>query len=149
GKGASHGVLIKNAEALERLEKITTLVVDKTGTLTLGKPKLSDVKVLPGFSEADVLTLAASLEKSSEHPLAEAIVSGAKERGVNLVNVEDFNSITGMGIVGKISGRTVLVGNKRLMDERGVSSEELSKVALELQVKGSGAMLVAIDGKPA
>lgn len=149
GKGATHGVLIKNAEALERLEKITTLVVDKTGTLTLGKPKLSEVKVLGGFNESDVLSLAASLENSSEHPLAEAIVSGAKERGVKLLTIENFNSVTGMGITGVISGRTVLVGNKRLMDENGIVSDELAQVAKDLQVQGNGAMLVAIDGKPA
>lgn len=149
GKGATHGVLIKNAEALERLEKITTLVVDKTGTLTLGKPKLSEVKVLSGFNEAEVLSLAASLEKSSEHPLAEAIVSGAVERGVKVVTVGDFNSITGMGVKGKISGRTVLVGNQRLMNENGIPTNELSQIAKDLQVKGNGVMLIAIDGKPA
>ncbi len=149
GKGATHGVLIKNAEALERLEKITTLVVDKTGTLTLGKPKLSEVKVLAGFEEHDVLSLTATLENSSEHPLAEAIVSGAKEKGIKLGVVQDFHSLTGMGVSGKVNGLKVLVGNKRLMDENGIQSEELSQIARELQVKGSGAMLVAIDGKPA
>lgn len=149
GKGATLGVLIKNAEALERLEKITTLVVDKTGTLTLGKPKLSEVKVLGDFNESEVLSLAASLENSSEHPLAEAIVSGAKERGVKLLTIENFDSVTGMGITGKISGRKVLVGNKRLMDENGIASNELAQIAKDLQIQGSGAMLVAIDGKPA
>lgn len=149
GKGATHGVLIKNAEALERLEKITTLVVDKTGTLTLGKPKLSEVKTLSGFRESDVLSLAASLENSSEHPLAEAIVSGAKEKGVELVTVEDFISITGRGVAGKITGRTILIGNRHLMDDEGVDASELIQIAKDLQVKGHGAMLVAIDGKPA
>lgn len=149
GKGAMHGVLIKNAEALERLEKITTLVVDKTGTLTLGKPKLSEVQTLNGFSESEVLSLAASLENSSEHPLAEAIVSGAKERGAQVVNVEGFISVTGMGVKGKISGKTVLIGNKRLMEESHISSTELSQIAQNLQMKGHGAMLVAIDGKAA
>lgn len=149
GKGATHGVLIKNAEALENLEKITTLVVDKTGTLTLGKPKLSEVKALGGFHETEVLSLAASLEKSSEHPLAEAIVSGAKERGAQIVNVDNFTSVTGMGVKGKVSGRTVLIGNKRLMEEASVDSDELAQRALDLQAKGHGVMMVAIDGKPA
>lgn len=149
GKGATHGVLIKNAEALENLEKITTLVVDKTGTLTLGKPKLSEVKVLTGFNETEILSFAASLEKSSEHPLAEAIVSGAEERGVPIVKVDDFDSVTGMGVKGRISGREVLIGNKRLLEESGVTSNELAQLANGLQANGHGAMLVAIDGKPA
>lgn len=149
GKGATHGVLIKNAEALERLEKITTLVVDKTGTLTLGKPMLSEVKVLSGFQEHDVLSFAAALENSSEHPLAEAIVSGAKERGISIGVVSEFQSMTGRGVTGKVNGFKVFVGNKRLLDENGIQSEELSQLAGELQIKGSGAMLVAIDGKPA
>lgn len=149
GKGASLGVLIKNAEALERLEKITTLVVDKTGTLTIGKPKLSMVKTLPGFDEAHVLSLTASLEKSSEHPLAEAIVSGAKDRKVSLVDVSDFNSITGMGVKGLVQGRTVLAGNRKLLEKHGVAVDELTQVAQALQVTGHGVMLVAIDGNPA
>lgn len=149
GKGANHGVLIKNAQALENLEKITTLVVDKTGTLTIGKPKLFAVKVLVGFCETDVLSLAASVENSSEHPLADAIVSGAKERGVSLAPVEDFDSITGMGIRGKVSGKTVLIGNRRLFEKNGIDSEGLSAIAKELQVQGANAVLIAIDGKPA
>lgn len=149
GKGATHGVLIKNAESLERLEKITTLVVDKTGTLTLGKPKLSEVKVLAGFNENEVLSLAASLEKSSEHPLAEAIVSGAKEHGAQIINVDDFDSVTGMGVKGKVSGRAVLIGNKRLLEQNGVTAAMLAQMAQDLQANGHGVMLVAIDGKPA
>ena len=149
GKGAAHGVLIKNAEALERLEKITTLVVDKTGTLTLGKPKLSVVKVTDRFNENDVLKLVASLEKSSEHPLATAIVEGAKERKIDLVAPEHFNSVTGMGIEGTVQGRKVLAGNKKLLVQNGVSTKELEALAVELQSKGHGAMLVAIDGKAA
>jgi Cu+-exporting ATPase len=149
GKGATQGVLIKNAEVLERLEKITTLVVDKTGTLTLGKPKLSEVRILGSFNEAEVLSIAASIEKLSEHPLAEAIVSGAIDRGVKLFTVDDFVSVTGMGVKGTIAGRSILVGNKRLMEENNVSAIELTKIAKELQVKGNGAMLVAIDGLPA
>lgn len=149
GKGASTGVLIKNAEALERLEKITTLVVDKTGTLTLGKPKLAHVKILSGFDESQVLSLTASLEKSSEHPLAEAIVSGAMDRKITLAEVTDFDSITGMGVKGLIQGRTVLVGNKKLLEKYGVAADGLSLMAQELQSTGHGVMLIAVDGKPA
>ncbi|HMN67483.1 MAG TPA: heavy metal translocating P-type ATPase [Bdellovibrionales bacterium] len=148
GKGATHGVLIKNAEALEVMEKITTLVVDKTGTLTLGKPKLVAVNTVGDAVENDVLKLAAALEKASEHPLAEAIVDGAKERGLTLSQVSDFQSITGMGVQGKVEGRNVLVGNKRLFEKFSVESTELSQIAKGLQETGHGAMLVAIDGKP-
>lgn len=149
GKGASLGVLIKNAEALERLEKITTLVVDKTGTLTLGKPKLAQVKVLDGFDEKEVLSLAASLEKSSEHPLAEAIVSGAHKRSVNLAPVTDFDSVTGMGVKGSVQNKKVLAGNRKLLEQSGVDSTQLARLAQELQSTGHGAMLIAVDGKPA
>ena len=149
GKGANLGVLIKNAEALEGLEKITTLVVDKTGTLTLGKPKLALVSTLNGFNESDTLSAVASLEKSSEHPLAEAIVNGALERKLKIENVTEFESFTGMGVKGKVLGRVVLVGNKKLLEKFGVESAELSQIAKELQSKGHGAMLTAIDGKPA
>jgi Cu+-exporting ATPase len=149
GKGATHGVLIKNAEALELLEDITTLVVDKTGTLTLGKPKLSEVKTVGDFKYDDVLSLAASLENASEHPLAQAIVSGAKERDIPLVEVNEFESFTGRGVKGKVSGRTVLIGNARLMEANAIEAEELSRIAESLQMKGHGVVLVAIDGKPA
>lgn len=149
GKGATHGILIKNAEALERLEKITTLVVDKTGTLTLGKPRLSDVQILGGFDENEFLSLVASLEKSSEHPLAEAVVSGAKERGAVFLPVERFESVTGMGVKGIVDGKAVLVGNFKFLETNGVPANDLSKRAQELQVKGQGAMLVAIGGDPA
>jgi len=149
GKGATHGVLIKNAEALEVMEKITTLVVDKTGTLTLGKPKLAVVKTVGSATENDVLALAAALEKASEHPLAEAIVEGAKDRGLNLANVADFHSITGMGVQGKVGGKDVLIGNKRLLEKFGVESRELVEIAKALQETGHGAMLVAVDSKPA
>ncbi|MBX3022766.1 MAG: heavy metal translocating P-type ATPase [Bdellovibrionales bacterium] len=148
GKGATHGVLIKNAEALEVMEKITTLVVDKTGTLTLGKPKLVAVKVVGVAVEDDVLKLAAALEKASEHPLAEAIVEGASGRGLTLSPVSDFHSITGMGVQGKVEGRNVLIGNKRLLEKFNVDSVELSQIAKSLQETGHGAMLVAVDGKP-
>ena len=149
GKGATHGVLIKNAEGLERLEKITTLVVDKTGTLTLGKPKLALIKTFSDFNENQVLSLTASIEKSSEHPLAEAIVSGASERGIEFRPVTDFDSVTGMGVRGNIDGVTVLVGNRRLFEKFHIPSEEINQVAQSLQSSGHGAMLVAIDGKPA
>jgi Cu+-exporting ATPase len=149
GKGATHGVLIKNAEALERLEKITTLVVDKTGTLTLGKPKLSAVHVLNNFNEAELLSLVASLEKSSEHPLAEAIVSGTLERGIKLGTVQNFEARAGQGIKGLVGGKVILAGNKRLLESNGIVANELENIAKELQVAGHGVMLVAIDGKPA
>ncbi len=149
GKGANLGVLIKNAEALEGLEKITTLFVDKTGTLTLGKPKLALVSTLNGFNESDTLSAVASLEKSSEHPLAEAIVNGAIEKKLKIENVTEFESFTGMGVKGKVLGRVVLVGNKKLLEKFGIESTELSQIAKELQSTGHGAMLTAIDGKPA
>lgn len=149
GKGANLGVLIKNAEALEGLEKITTLVVDKTGTLTLGKPKLAVVKTLNGFTEDDALSAVASLEKSSEHPLAEAIVQGAIDKNLRIESVTDFESITGMGVKGKVQNRTILVGNKKLLEKFGVEVNELSEIAKDLQTTGHGAMLAAIDGKPA
>lgn len=149
GKGASQGVLIKNAEALETLEKITTLVVDKTGTLTVGKPKLMVVRSVGELSEDDLLSLAASLEKSSEHPLAEAIVEGAKERNLKLFDVSDFDSLTGRGLKGKVQGREILIGSKRLLDEQKIESSQVVKLAEELQQSGHGAMLVAIDKKPA
>lgn len=149
GKGANLGVLIKNAEALEGLEKITTLVVDKTGTLTIGKPKLAAVKTINGFNESETLSAVASLEKASEHPLAEAIVQGAIERNLKIETVTDFESVTGMGVKGKIQNRTVLVGNRKLLEKFGVDANELAQIAKELQSTGHGAMLAAIDGKPA
>lgn len=149
GKGATHGVLIKNAESLEQLGKITTLVVDKTGTLTLGKPKLSVVKTVSGFSEEKLLTLTASLEKSSEHPLAGAIVSGAADRKLGLLSVTDFESFTGMGVRGKVQGQAVLAGNQRLLEKFGIETSALAAIAAELQANGHGALLVAVDGRPA
>ncbi len=149
GKGATHGVLIKNAEALEALEKITTLIVDKTGTLTLGKPKLASVKALEGFTENQVLSFAASLERVSEHPLAEAITEAAKEKKLALSKVGNFESLTGRGLKGNVSGHEVLIGNKRLMSDFKIDSEKLVELAEELQKTGHGAMLIAIDNKPA
>lgn len=149
GKGASHGVLIKNAESLEQLGKITTLVVDKTGTLTLGKPKLSIVKTVSGFGEGELLALTASLEKLSEHPLANAIVSGATERNLTLKSVTKFESLTGMGVSGNVEGRNVVAGNQRLLEKFNVKTADLVHIASELQRSGHGALLVGVDGKPA
>ncbi len=149
GKGATLGVLIKNAEALETMEKITTLVVDKTGTLTEGKPKLSEVRTVDGFAENSLLELVASLEKSSEHPLAAAIVSGAEAKGLKLVSPDSFESITGMGVKGRLQGKEVFAGNKKLLESNGIKADSLIEIAKSLQSQGHGAMLVAVDGKPA
>ncbi len=149
GKGASFGVLVKDAAALETLEKITTLVVDKTGTLTLGKPKLAQVFVVGDAAENDLLALVSALEKASEHPLAEAIIEGARERGIKVPDVNDFESITGMGVKGIVSGRTVLVGNKKLLSKFDVDPNSLVGIATQLQTTGHGVMLVAVDQKPA
>lgn len=148
GKGASLGVLVKDASALETMEKITTLVVDKTGTLTLGKPKLYKVLTEGAQNETELLRLVSALEKISEHPLAEAIVEGAKEKGISFPDVTDFESITGMGVRGFVDGREVLVGNKALLKKFGVDPTSLVNKALELQKLGSGVMLVAIDKQP-
>jgi Cu+-exporting ATPase len=150
GRGAQLGVLVKNAEALERLEKVTTLVVDKTGTLTEGKPKLVDVLPVDGFDEKDFLRLAASLEQNSEHPLAAAIVLGAKDQSLTLEDVKDFRSVTAGGVVGTVSGRAVMVGKPDfLRDEKVTGLENLEATAVKLQEDGKTAMFVAIDGKPA
>ena len=149
GQGATLGVLIKNAEALETLEKITTLVVDKTGTLTVGKPKLARVTAVTGFSETEVLMAAAALESVSEHPLAEAIVEGAAERKVRYEKAQDFESLTGMGLHGNTQGKDILIGNRHLLEKFNVETSSLVSLAEELQKTGHGAMLVAIDRKPA
>ena len=150
GRGAQEGVLVKNAEALERLEKINTLVVDKTGTLTEGKPKLMDVLPSNGFDAKDLLRLAASLEQNSEHPLATAIVQGAKDQGVTLAVVKDFRSVTAGGVLGVITGHAVMIGKPDfLRDEKITDLEPLETSAEKLQEAGKTAMFVAIDGKPA
>jgi Cu+-exporting ATPase len=150
GRGAQAGVLVKNAEALERLETVTTLVVDKTGTLTEGKPKLMDVLPAEGVKESDLLRLAASLEQSSEHPLAAAIVKGAKDRGLSLETVRDFRSVTAGGVVGTTGGRVVLIGKPRfLREERVTGLEPLEASVAKLQEEGKTAVFVAIDGQPA
>ncbi|QQP89509.1 heavy metal translocating P-type ATPase [Skermanella rosea] len=148
GKGATAGVLIKNAEALERFEKVDTLVVDKTGTLTEGKPRVTAVVAAPGMDEATVLSLAASLERSSEHPLAAAIVASAKERGVPVEDVVDFDSVTGKGVVGKVGGRTVALGNARMMQDQGITLGDLEARADDLRREGATALFAAIDGRP-
>ncbi|WP_339643840.1 copper-translocating P-type ATPase [Jannaschia helgolandensis] len=146
GTGAQMGVLIKNAEALERFEKIDTLIVDKTGTLTEGKPKL--VAVLPdkGHDEAEVLRLAASLERGSEHPLAEAIVRGAEERGVELVKAEDFEAITGKGVKGIVDGKAVALGNAALIRDMGLDSGALVGTANARRDEGETVMFIVLDG---
>ncbi len=143
GKGASLGVLFKNAEAIEVLRKVDTLVVDKTGTLTVGKPSLVVVKAVRG-SEEELLRLAASLEKSSEHPLAEAIVNGATERGATFAEASDFESLTGKGVRGKIDGKEVALGNAKLLSELGATAEDLGED--ELRADGQTVMYVVIDG---
>jgi Cu+-exporting ATPase len=148
GKGASAGVLIKNAEALEHMEKVDTLVVDKTGTLTEGKPKVVAVVPAPGLTEAEVLPLAASLERSSEHPLAAAVVAAAKERGMAFGEPADFASVTGKGVTGTVEGRQVALGNARLMQELGVDLGGLAARADELRREGGTALFLAVDGGP-
>jgi Cu+-exporting ATPase len=150
GRGAQEGVLVKNAEALERLEKVTTLVVDKTGTLTEGKPKLMDVLPIDGFDGKDLLRLAASLEQGSEHPLAAAIVQGAKDRGLTIEAVTDFRSVTAGGVPGTVAGRAVMIGKPDfLRNEKITGLEPLEASAVPLQEAGKTAMYVAVDGKPA
>ena len=149
GRGAELGVLLRNAEALEILEKVTTIVVDKTGTLTEGKPRLVTVEPSSGFDEGAILRLTASLESVSEHPLAASIVAGARERGVPLSPVADFASVTGKGVTGVIEGRPVAIGNLRHMEELGVTSPSLLERAEALRRQGQTVMLIAIDGKPA
>jgi Cu+-exporting ATPase len=148
GKGAGAGVLIKSAEALERMEKVDTLVVDKTGTLTEGKPKVTTIVPAAGLTEGEILPLAASLEHSSEHPLAAAIVAAAKERGGAIQEPTDFASVTGKGVTGKIGGRSVALGNAKLMADVGVPLGDLERKADELRADGATALFLAVDGKP-
>ena len=149
GRGAMAGVLIKNAEALEIMGKVDTLVVDKTGTLTEGKPRLVAVYAEPGFIEGEVLRLSASLERASEHPLAEAIVRGAEEKGVELVMATNFQSITGKGVTGEVDGHTVATGNVKLLESLGISVGDLSRQADKQRVEGQTVMMIAINGKEA
>ena len=147
GRGARAGVLIRNAEALERLEKVDTVVLDKTGTLTEGKPALTGVAVAPGFDENEVVGLAASVERGSGHPLALAIVEAAAARGLAIGDVSGFDAPAGRGVSGRVGGRTVLVGSPRFLDDRGVGSERLSGPADDLRRQGATAVLVAVDGQ--
>lgn len=149
GKGAQAGVLIKNAEALERMEKVDTLVIDKTGTLTEGKPTVTKIVSADGFNEDELLALAASLEQGSEHPLAHAIVMAAKDKGLSLTAVDDFDSPTGKGVIGKIKGRDIALGNVMLIEERSVDVSSLSARADELRSNGATVIFIAVDGKAA
>jgi P-type Cu+ transporter len=149
GKGAGAGVLIKNAAALERFEKVDTLVVDKTGTLTEGKPRVTAVVAVAGFDESTVLSFGASLEKSSEHPLASAVLGAAAERTLALREITNFASLTGKGVTGTAEGRRVAVGNAVLLKDRGVASADLEVRADALRKEGATALFVAIDDRPA
>ncbi len=149
GRGAMMGVLFKNAEALEVLRKVDTLVVDKTGTLTEGKPKLVAVQAESGFEEEAILRMAASLEKASEHPLAEAIVTGATDKGIELAQTDDFQSVTGMGVTGKVEGKAVALGNITLMQSLNIDVGNLPQTADVQRAEGQTVMLLAIDNKAA
>jgi len=149
GRGAQSGVLIKSAEALERLEKVDTLVIDKTGTLTEGKPSVVAIRTAAGIEEKELLRLTASLERSSEHPLAAAIVRSATERGLSLAPVENFDSPVGKGVTGSVDGRKLVIGNRWIMTEAGIETSNLDQSADELRREGATAIFVAIDGKAA
>jgi Cu+-exporting ATPase len=148
GRGAQAGILIKNAEALETVERVDTLIVDKTGTLTEGKPKLVSVTPAQGGNDQELLRLAGSLERASEHPLAQAIVAGAKERHVPLEQAGDFQSKTGKGVTGRVGGRDIALGNQALMEELKVPVQALSSHAEQLRQEGQTVMFVTVDGKP-
>jgi Cu+-exporting ATPase len=147
GRGAQAGVLIKNAEALERMEKVDTLVVDKTGTLTEGKPKVVAIVPADGFNETDILRLAATVERASEHPLADAIVRAAKERDLNLGKVEEFDSPTGKGATGKVDGRTIVLGNANFLQSLGIDAQSLSDQGERLRGDGATVINMAVDGR--
>jgi Cu+-exporting ATPase len=150
GRGAREGILVKNAEALERMEKVDTVVVDKTGTLTEGKPKLVTVEPAAEFTERDFLQMAAGLERGSEHPLAAAVVAGARDRGVEAPEAEGFESVSGKGIRGRVGGRAVAIGNRAMMADAGVGGlDELAARADSLRAEGQTVMFVAVDGAPA
>jgi Cu+-exporting ATPase len=147
GRGAGEGVLVSNAEALEILEKVDTLVVDKTGTLTLGKPKVTEVIAAEGTKDTELLQAAASLEKASEHPLAGAILAAAKEKNIELIAIDGFQSVTGKGVQGTLGGKQVAIGNAALMTDLGASPESLRTKAEALQKEGRTVMYIALGGK--
>jgi Cu+-exporting ATPase len=147
GKGAEHGVLIKNAEALEVLEKADTLVVDKTGTLTEGKPRLTTVEPAEGFQGDELLRLAASLERASEHPLAAAIVQGTESRGLHLAEVNHFQSVPGKGVLGQVDRHRVVLGNLALMSDQNITTATQKSRLDALRAEGQTVMLVAVDGQ--
>jgi Cu+-exporting ATPase len=149
GKAAEHGILFRNPEALERLQQVRVIVFDKTGTLTEGKPKLQSVIAAEGYGELEILSLAASLERGSEHPLASAIVSGAEERRVNIVSADEFASLTGKGIRGRVGGHRVALGNAALIEELQVDASPLFQQAESLRQDGQTAMFVVVDGRVA
>ena len=149
GRGAQAGVLIKNAEALERMEKIDTLVIDKTGTLTEGRPKVASVLPAPGFDEAQVLKLAASVERGSEHPLAAAIVAAAAERKLELATASDFDSPAGKGVTGTVEGKKIALGNARFLSELNIDTSAVREEAERLRSDGATAIFLAVDGKTA
>jgi len=138
--------LIKNAEALEIMEKVNTVVVDKTGTLTEGKPRLTTVQTVGDVTETDVMVLAASIERASEHPLAEAIVAGAKERNIDLQSVDDFTAVTGKGVSATVGGKAVLLGNAKLMQDNGIDITEVAAMVEEHQLAGETVMYLASNG---
>ncbi|MDD3800354.1 MAG: copper-translocating P-type ATPase, partial [Novosphingobium sp.] len=149
GRGASMGVLIKNAEALEHMEKVDTLVVDKTGTLTEGRPAVTEILSASGFEDAEILRLAASVERASEHPLALAIVEAAKERDIAPAEVSDFDSPTGRGALGVVDGRRIILGNARFLADEGIATEALAAQADTLRRDGATAIFIGVDGKVA
>ncbi len=149
GKGATAGVLFKNAEAIEVMKTVDTLVTDKTGTLTEGKPRLVNIVPAAGFDDGTILHLASSIEMGSEHPLAEAIVSGAKEKGLSPSKVESFDSLTGRGVTGSVDGRKVALGNRRLLEDLGIPQGDLPDKAESMRKEGRTAMFLAVDGKAA
>jgi len=149
GKGAENGVLIRSGEALETAHKIKAIILDKTGTLTQGRPVVTDVVAIPGFGEGELLMVAASAERGSEHPLGEAIVNAAKEKGLHLAEATEFNAIPGRGIEARINGQKVLLGNLKLMQEQGLPLAGLEEKAIQLSNEGKTPMFLGIDGQAA
>ena len=149
GRGATAGVLVKDAQALERLEKVNILVVDKTGTLTLGKPKVQSIIALPGYTETEVLQFGASLEQGSEHPLAQALVEAAQEKSLKLLPVQDFSSITGKGVVGAVAGKQIVLGNRGLFSDRGIDLDPILQQGEPSRPNSRSSMYLAVDRRPA